>query len=226
MVYANDLRHNKVMEWSNKLAYAIGLIVTDGNLSKDGRHIVMTSKDKEQIINFINALEVKSRISVKGSSFNPGKKYFYVQLGNVKLYRFLLGIGITPNKTKTIGEVKIPDKYFIDFLRGHLDGDGCTYSYWDKRWKSSFMLYTTFYSASIDHIKWLRRRITELFNLKGAIKIQKKNGMVSLTFAKKTSSTLLKKIYYQNNILCLARKRLKIEKSLDIINQEARVLEW
>lgn len=214
------------MIWSNKLAYAIGLIVTDGSLSKDGRHIVMTSKDKEQIINFIDALGAKNKISVKGSSFNPGKKYFYVQVGNVKLYRFLLGVGVTPNKTKTINKLKIPKKYFADFLRGHLDGDGCTYSYWDPRWKSSFMLYTTFYSASIDHIVWLRSRIADILGLNGAVKKQKKNNMISLTFAKKESVILLKKIYYQNNLLCLTRKRLKIRKSLDIIDQEARVLEW
>ena len=33
------------IEWSPEFAYAIGLIVTDGSLSKDGRHINFSSKD-------------------------------------------------------------------------------------------------------------------------------------------------------------------------------------
>ena len=46
--------------WSSKLAYAIGLITTDGSLSKDGRHISFTSKDKEQVKNFKFCLDRKS----------------------------------------------------------------------------------------------------------------------------------------------------------------------
>jgi hypothetical protein len=34
---------------SPDLYYAIGLITTDGSLSKDERHIVFTSKDKEMV---------------------------------------------------------------------------------------------------------------------------------------------------------------------------------
>lgn len=39
------------IEWNENFAYAIGLIVTDGSLSIDGRHINFTSKDLEQIQN-------------------------------------------------------------------------------------------------------------------------------------------------------------------------------
>jgi hypothetical protein len=80
-----------------------------------------------------------------------------VQFGNVAFYRFLLSAGLFPNKTKTMGVLKIPDIYFADFLRGHLDGNGCTYSYWDKRWKSSFLLYMTFISASRAHVGLAKR---------------------------------------------------------------------
>lgn len=36
----------KPVKWSPKIAYAVGLITTDGSLSKDGRHIDLTSKDR------------------------------------------------------------------------------------------------------------------------------------------------------------------------------------
>ena len=40
------------IKWSADFAYAIGLIMTDGNLSPDGRHLCFTSKDIEQINNY------------------------------------------------------------------------------------------------------------------------------------------------------------------------------
>ncbi|MFZ3020148.1 MAG: hypothetical protein WA051_01335 [Minisyncoccia bacterium] len=40
------------VRWSANFAYAIGLLVTDGNLSPDGRHISFVSRDIEQINNF------------------------------------------------------------------------------------------------------------------------------------------------------------------------------
>ena len=45
------------IRWSANFAYAIGLLVTDGNLSSDGRHIIFVSKDMEQINNFLKCLK-------------------------------------------------------------------------------------------------------------------------------------------------------------------------
>jgi hypothetical protein len=138
------------------------------------------------------------------------------------LYRFLLLIGLTPNKTKTIGKLNIPDRYFVDFLRGHLDGDGFTYSYWDKRWKSSFMLYTGFTSASEKHLLWLQTQIKRLFGLKGNLK-PFRSSVFKLMYAKKESVVLLDKIYYQTYLPCLERKKFKIKAALDIIAKQAEM---
>ncbi len=86
-----------------------------------------------------------------------------------------MSVGLHPNKTKSLQELIIPDKYFPHFLRGHLDGDGYTYSYWDKRWKSSFMFYTGFLSASKRHLEWIKERVESLYNLHGAIKYSGKS---------------------------------------------------
>ena len=138
---------NKVkIEWSPEFAYAIGLLTTDGNLSSDSRHFDLTSKDKEQLENFLRCLGIKNKIGIKTSGL--GKKSFRVQFGDVTFYKFLLNIGLTSNKSKKLGALDIPDKYFFDFLRGHFDGDGTFYSYFDPRWKSSYLFYTVFISAS------------------------------------------------------------------------------
>ncbi len=213
------------MRWSAKFAYVIGLITTDGSLSIDGRHINLTSKDIEQLETFAKILDLQNKIGIKKSSFNPNGKYFQIQFGNVKLYRFLLQIGLMPNKTKILGSLKIPDKYFADFLRGHLDGDGYTYSYFDPRWKASFMLYTGFISASKNHLEWMRNKIKELYSIEGKLRFQGKSTY-SLKYAKKNSIILLEKLYYKENLPYLKRKRSKIIEALGIINKQAGVLEW
>lgn len=202
--------------WSSELAYAIGLLATDGCLSTDGRHLDLTSKDMEQLKNFLKCLGIKNRIGKKISGYSK-KLYTRVQFGDVVFYRFLLEVGLTPAKSKTLGSLNIPKKYFFDFLRGSFDGDGSFYSYYDPRWKSSFMFYTVFISASLKHITWIRQELSHLLSVKGHITYGGKKSTYNLKYAKAESIKILKKMFYSNNVVCLQRKRLKIKKALDII---------
>ncbi|HJO89902.1 MAG: hypothetical protein QGH85_02205 [Candidatus Pacebacteria bacterium] len=212
------MKRNKIdIKWSPNFAYAIGLMTTDGSMSSDGRHFDLTSKDRDQLINFMNCLKINVKIGHKTSG-HTNKKITRIQFGSVNLYKFLLGIGMTPAKTKTIGELDIPSKYIFDFLRGHLDGDGCFYSYWDKRWKRSYMFYTVFISASKEHINWIQKELNKKIKIKGHINRSGDHSIYQLKYAKNESIKLLKKIYYNKNVTCLYRKRLKIEKALGIID--------
>ena len=86
------------IKWNSEFAYAIGLFTADGCLSIDGRHLDFTSKDKEQVINFKKCLNLKNKIGKKTRAREKIKKYYRIQFGNVKLYKFLEGIGLTPRK--------------------------------------------------------------------------------------------------------------------------------
>jgi hypothetical protein len=118
------------VEWNPALAYAVGLLTTDGNLSSDGRHITFTSKDVELIETFKQCLNLTNRITITFSGL--GNFAHRVQFGDVVLYQWLLDVGLMRNKSKIIGALSIPDEFFFDFLRGHLDGDTAIASYWDK----------------------------------------------------------------------------------------------
>lgn len=201
------------IQWSPQFAYAIGLLTTDGSLSKDGRHIVFTSKDIDLIKNLQKSLGINCKISRKASGSQKLRKYYFIQVSDVLFYQFLVSIGLAPNKTKILNDLKIPDEYFFDFLRGHFDGDGTFYSYWDSRWKSSFMFYTVFVSASKNHIDWLRRKINKMVNLRGHI-TNHNNSLYQLKYAKKESLVLISQMYRSKNIICLPRKRLKIKTAL------------
>ena len=198
------------MVWNNRIAYAIGLITTDGNLSKDGRHIIFVSKDLPLVELFKKCLKLKNKISVKTSSYSKGKnKYYFTQFGNVNFYRELVSIGLSPNKSKNIGGLLIPRTYFADFLRGHLDGDGNILTYNDPIYPNSQRLYLRFMSASKVHMEWLQGQIKKFHGITGTIKPVPRAWV--LIYAKNESKILLNVIYYRKGLPFLDRKRCLIK---------------
>jgi len=191
------------IQWSHELSYAVGLIATDGCLYNDGRHLELTSKDIEQLETFKRCLGLNSKIGWKGSSYST-RRYPRVQFGNVKLYRWLLGIGLMPCKSKRLGPLLIPENYFFDFLRGSLDGDGCICTFQDPVYPGSTRLYVSFHSASSPHLQWIHRMVTTQLPITGFIRYGTR--LWQLTYAKKASQQLLKALYYRPNLPCLQRK--------------------
>ena len=214
----NQKNKDYVVKWSHGFTYAIGLLTTDGNLSKDGRHFDFTSKDIQLIRTFKVCLNLDCKISTKTNGHSD-RKYYRVQFSNIRLYKYLLRIGLIPNKTKKIREIKVPKKYFFDFLRGHFDGDRSCFSFWDKRWPNSFMFYTYFTSSNLPHLEWLQNQINKLLNTTGSI--NKSTRIWQLQYTKKDSQKLWKRMYYKKNLPCLLRKRKKVEKILKIQAQVA-----
>ncbi len=209
------MRPKRNFTWSPELAYIVGLIVTDGCLSGDGRHIMFTSKDLDLIQTFYRLLGLKNKI---GRTVNPKSWAYRAQFGDVQFYRWLMQIGLTPNKSKTIGRISVPDEYFIDFLRGHLDGDGSITTFSDhyNTYKNPAYIYqrlvVRFISASKEHVVWLDEKISTITGIKGKIHTTKKNPktgnvMHMVKFGKKDSLNLLRKIYYSPNLPSLDRKR-------------------
>lgn len=212
----------KNFKWNAKIAYAIGLLTTDGSLSKDGRHIVLVSTDYSLLENFRKCLPFETKISNKLPSEFSKKKIYKIQFSNVQFYKWLMKIGLYPNKTYSIGILDISPKFFRDFLRGHLDGDGDVVTYLDsyntnKNPKYIYTrLYARFCSASKTHIFWLRDSINELIKIHGSVSNwTRKDRTVPqwrLRFAKKESIILFKWMYYNPHVLCLPRKRDKFKK--------------
>jgi len=208
---------NTSTRWTQELAYAVGLIATDGCLSIDGRHIDFTSKDRSLIVTFRKCLKLTNKIGRKTSGSTGQKNYFHIAFGDVQFYQWLHALGLTPHKSKTIEALRIPDQYFFEFLRGCWDGDGSLYAYWDKRWHSSYMYYLTFSSASILFLQWLHKTITRLTGIKGSIKLSTKSHQ--LAFAKSASRVLFRKMFPSENIPFLKRKFIKARR---IFKKDAR----
>src|SRR5665213_1170989 len=89
-------------EWTPGLAYVVGLFASDGNLSPDGRHLNLTSKDEEILCHVKRILRIRNKIGTKARMATHKQKYFVLQFGSVSFYRFLEGIGLTTNKSRTL----------------------------------------------------------------------------------------------------------------------------
>lgn len=215
--------------WSAELAYTVGLITTDGSLSKDGRHVAFRSSDIEQINNFKKCLKLSNKVGIPKISGYSKKVCYRLQFGDVQLYRWLLKVGLFPAKTYSIGRLEVPDEFFRDFLRGHLDGDGSIVSYLDEYnvFKNPDYKYVRlvvrFVSASQVHMRWIQANLMRLLGVKGDLceLFQKTRpshvNIWQLKFMKRESMKLLGWIYYSPNIPCLNRKRLKAKQVLKVI---------
>lgn len=188
------------------LWYLVGLIVTDGSLSIDGRHINITAKDSKFLHSVKNAIGITNRIGVKNkAAINESHQ---LEFSNKNLYEFLLSIGLTPRKSLDQNEVLVDDDYFHDFLRGVIDGDGSIRS-WAHSSNKCEQWSLRIYSGSVRFLEWLQKEIEQFLRVKGRMHRYKKEWPLSdlyvLKYGKLAAQTILSKCYYQN-ALSLDRK--------------------
>jgi hypothetical protein len=212
------VRRRSEPEWSPELAYAVGIITTDGNLSKDGRHLSLVSKDSDLLETVKQCLGLRN--SITRTSNGQGRCYHRLQWGDRAFYQWLLRIGLMPAKSLKLGPLAIPGEYFADFFRGCIDGDGSLTTYVDtyNTYKSEKYVYQRLFvalvSASPDFLSWVQNSILPLVGVKGGLFVRTLPGhspLWKLKYAKKDSYKLLRWMYYAPNVPCLARKRAQAE---------------
>ena len=175
------------------LWYLVGLIASDGCLCKDGRHIDITSKDQDFLQEIKERLGLISRVCIKNKNMN--KQAYRIQIANKGFYNFLLSIGLMQNKSLIIGEIRVPDKFFIDFLRGVIDGDGCI-----RRWihpsNNGEQWSLRIYSGSGAFIKWLKNTIGAFLKIKGKLYRETDTKRI-LKYGKMAAREIAQKCYYK-----------------------------
>lgn len=196
------------------LWYLVGLITSDGCLSSDGRHIDITFKDYEFLENIKVAIGITNKI---GSKYGVRKQEsFRIQIGNKAFYNFLLFIGLKPNKSLTVGSLNVSRKYFVDFFRGLIDGDGCI-----RRWvhpsngKEQWSL--RIYSGSGVFIKWLNNIAEYILNVRGRVH-KDSDRLWILKYGKMAAKEIARQCYYER---CLGLDR-KINLAQECFNSYRR----
>ena len=205
---ARRLYPNGHVEWTQQLAYAVGLIATDGCLS--GKTITFTNTDRDLVKTFVECVGHSVKIGVQHKF---GRQPAYrAQMGNRTLFDWLVAIGITPRKSLTIGAISVPDTYFLAVVRGLLDGDGSVRNYWytvPKGTRPYQALAVLFHSASRPHLEWLQHELTRQHGFRGALfrKGQRPHDVHALKYSTKEARRLLP-LLYPPGVPCLQRKLL------------------
>ncbi len=181
------------LNWNSDIAYLLGLIYADGNvMGKPYWQVSLYSKDKEIIDNTLDILHKNSL--PKPKPYHRRGSYC-LSVGSRRICRALIYTGIVPNKCKSMIKLKIPNEYFVNFLLGFFDGDGC----WDKK---SFCLS----NGSLEVLKWVLKTLKKLWNINGRIINKGSCGTYRLYFRLKDSYNIAKWLY-SNNRYCLTRKK-------------------
>jgi len=209
------------IEWTADRAYAVGLIAADGNLSRKRGRVSITSNDVELLEAVRQRLGVNPPIRPHRGGY--GDRCHRLAWSDTSFYDWLLGIGLTPAKSLTLGPLRIPNDYFADFLRGCIDGDGTILVYTDRSHAEKNAryvydrLYVSLVSASPAFLNWVQATAHDVLTVRGTLartQSRERRPMWRLRYAKQESMYLLRAMYYARDVCCLSRKRARAERFL------------
>ena len=121
--------NNGILNYND--AYLLGLIFSDGNLTRNCIEIILHEKDKQILIVLSNYVYGYEKISYrKGRIWQVGDKTYKsggqwrFRVNSKFVVNILKPIGLKENKSLTLEYPKIDSVFDRDFIRGYFDGDG------------------------------------------------------------------------------------------------------
>jgi len=148
-------------KWNRTSAYLIGLLLTDGTVTKRIGPTGLT-QDSRFSLSLIDEGHIKKVEKALGGSLYTRittkniKSQYSIQVYSKHAVDRLIQIGITPNKSLSVKWPEVPEELEHHFIRGVFDGDGSVFL--DRR---SNRLRVSFTSGSYDFISTLRSRLIE-----------------------------------------------------------------
>ena len=138
----NELINFKGDIISNNDAYLLGLIYSDGNLSRNCIEICLVEDDKQiledvskYVYDYIKLSYRKSKKFIKNKKEYISKGQFRFNITSISVANKLRFIGLCENKSLKIRLPKKKEEYYSHFIRGLFDGDGCIFI--SKRYKNT-----------------------------------------------------------------------------------------
>jgi len=171
-------------KWTNEMAYVLGIIVSDGNISKEHYRITISQSNYKFL-----CLMAKYFGLPKSVIYYAEKEESYkLQFTNKHMANRLAGFGVHPNKSLTQGKVHVPKKFFSHFLRGIHDGDGCF-----SHSKDGYSPHIVFTCGSYNFLRWIQAKIHQYYGF--PMGNLKKSHVWRLRYRKAASLVLLAVMY-------------------------------
>ncbi|WP_411954773.1 LAGLIDADG family homing endonuclease [Alkalibacillus sp. S2W] len=222
--YIEQFQHEtEHIDWTEDIAYLVGLIATDGTLRKNRKQIKITSSDEEFLKTVIEVIQNKitgrkqhyQKYLSDKRNINLGQEYVHYEYAFTSpyFYDFCQNAGLTPDKTNTISMLNVPQKYFLDFLRGVIDGDG------NFNVIKNEVTRIRIYGGSKLFLEWINNFLKEFYNIKKGWFTHSENDFGSkyhLVFS--TYHDVLKIVdlmYHSDKVVCYQKKKERVQDYLD-----------
>lgn len=197
-------------DWSPEMAYVLGFIYADGNMSRDAYKIRIDSKDIQILEDIRVAMDSTHPVSKQK---NKNGYWYELMVSNKALYGDLRKLGVFPNKSLTMRLPEIPSEYMKDFIRGYFDGDGCIYEV--KRKRPTPGLEIDFATGSKDFAIKIINVLNENVHVSIRLTNPRKN-YYRIRGWNQASEAIFTYMYSENTTLYLKRK---YDKFLDIMSK-------
>lgn len=197
-------------------AYWLGFIYADGYVIQNQNGcsefgIKLQARDHKVLEDINN--ELGGQHSIKYSHFegyvNSYKSKTISDMANLRVYSKnlvsdLISHNIKQNKSTLPYYPIVEDKYFFDFLRGYIDGDGYMSDGIVTGNKSYSTLVLGIVSSHREVFDYINEQIKVRYNIEGGISYHK--GSYEIRWCTKNAMKLLDMIYYSDNVQFLQRK--------------------
>lgn len=162
-------------EWSSEMAWVLGLMFTDGNVSIGPRNYraILYSVDPDMIEQVSEIMRLKYKPIWRDS------RIWSLAVGGKLDCDDLIALGCVPNKSRIIQFPDVPEQYVADFIRGLWDGDGCIFvrdrrrdvTYHGKPNQKTYQEMTTYYvSGSRDFVVSLEQTVRNYVGIEARVK--------------------------------------------------------
>lgn len=198
---AYNINHDYFKTESSNMAYILGFLASDGTVRKNSNQIKLTlaTKDREIIEKIKEELHFDGNINdyISGNGFfNSTIEFTSKEIKeDLKLYN------ITPQKTFTFNfPQRLNKKYWIDFIRGYFDGDGCIST-------AGSAIRFQICSATQNVLENIVNFLYEEYSIP-KVKLYIRKGLNNLYYIQYSTNPTkdIFKILYYPNCLCLDRK--------------------
>jgi hypothetical protein len=112
-------------EWSPAMAWVLGLLFTDGHITKGT--VTASSVDLELLTKIKLLLGSTKSIDKRAQSYDKSKFIYCFQFHRQNMREDLHKLGLVSRKSHILKFPDIPDEYIRHFIRGCWDGDGSIY---------------------------------------------------------------------------------------------------
>lgn len=193
------------------MAWLLGFLAADGNISKKSNNIKLTlsAKDEEVLLKIKKTVQIENPI--KYYTTNGGYDIVELRWSSKRHRQDLAKYSIIPNKTfKLNPPYQLNKMFWIDYIRGYFDGDGSINLIKNSNNRGKGNLRWQICSVNKNFLQWIVDYLFEEFQIP-KVNIQKqsknrKNPIYYFQYSSKATKAIYNILYTDSKMFLLRKK--------------------